>query len=65
MVTVVSTVPHPSVIKEVVCRRCGATLNYVPADIQKKTVSDYLGDRETVHFIRCPPCGHEVGVKGY
>lgn len=65
MVTVVSTVPHPSVVKEVICRNCGATLNYVPADIQNKTVSDYTGDRETVYFIKCPPCSHEVSVKRY
>jgi ribosomal protein S27E len=65
MVTVVSTVPHPSVVKEVICRNCGATLNYVPADIQNKSVSDYTGDRETVYFIKCPPCGHEVSVERY
>lgn len=65
MVTVVSTVPHPSVVKEVICRNCGATLNYVPADVQKRTVSDYTGDKDTRYFIKCPPCGHEVIVKGY
>jgi DNA-directed RNA polymerase subunit RPC12/RpoP len=65
MVTVISTVPHPSVVKEVICRNCGATLNYVPADIQNKTVGDYLGDRDVVYFIKCPPCGHEISVKGY
>lgn len=65
MVTVVSAVPHPSVVKEIVCRNCGATLNYVPADIQKKTVSDYTGDREIISYIKCPPCGHEQTVKGY
>ena len=65
MVTVVSTVPHPSVVKETICRNCGATLNYVPADIQERTVSDYTGDRDIVRYIVCPPCGHQVTVKGY
>ena len=65
MVTVVSTNPHPSVVKEIICRNCGATLNYVPADIKNKTMSDYTGDRDTIYFIKCPPCGHEVHVKGY
>jgi hypothetical protein len=41
MVTVVSTVPHPSVVKEAVCRNYSATLNYVPSDIQKRIESDY------------------------
>lgn len=65
MVTVVSTVPHPSVVKEVVCRNCGATLNYVPKDIQGRVTVDYAGGRDTIYFISCPPCGHEVYVKKY
>jgi len=65
MVTVVSTVPHPSVVKEVVCRNCGATLNYVPLDIKERTVSDYTGDRDIISYIECPPCGNQVTVKGY
>lgn len=65
MVTVVSTVPHPSVVKEAVCKNCGATLNYVPADIKQRTVGDYLGDKETIHYIECPPCKHQVTVRGY
>lgn len=65
MVTVVSTNPHPSVVKETICRSCGATLSYVPADIQNKTVSDYTSDKEIIHFIKCPPCGNEIWVKRY
>jgi DNA-directed RNA polymerase subunit RPC12/RpoP len=61
MVTVVSTVPHPSVVKEVVCRNCGATLSYVPADINR----DYGGGSDTYYHIVCPPCGHKVTVKEY
>ena len=65
MVTVISTTPHPSVVKETICRNCGATLQYVPADINNKVVSDYTGDRDTVYYIVCPPCGKQVTVKGY
>ena len=65
MVRVVKQEPHPSVVKEVICRNCGATLEYVPADVQNRIVSDYTGDRETIHFIVCPPCGNQVTVKGY
>ena len=49
MVTVVSTVPHPSVVKEVVCRNCGATLSYVPMDIKEEVHTDYGGGRDTVY----------------
>jgi DNA-directed RNA polymerase subunit RPC12/RpoP len=65
MVTAVSTVPHPSVVKEVICPSCGSTLNYVPADIQERSVVDYDGTRELVNFIKCPPCNHEIFVKRY
>lgn len=65
MVTVVSTEPHHSVVKETVCRNCGATLRYVPNDIQQKTVGDYTGDRDIVYYIICPNCGKQHSVRGY
>ena len=65
MVRVVSTTPHASVVKEVICRNCGATLEYVPADIQERTVSDYTGDKDVIRYIVCPPCGSQQTVRGY
>lgn len=63
MVTVVSTVPHRDVVKETICRNCGSTLQYVPADVKSDYTTDYLGDRDYYKFITCPPCGHKVHVK--
>ena len=63
MVTVVSTQPHPSVVKETVCRNCGSTLQYVPRDVKEKYVSDYTGDRDLVRYIECPTCSHHLGVR--
>lgn len=65
MVRVVKQEPHPSVVKEVICRHCGATLEYVPADVKRRIETDYTGGKETVFFIECPPCGHHQTVKGY
>jgi hypothetical protein len=65
MVKVISTTPHPSVVKEVVCRNCGVTLEYIPKDIQEHRYKDYDGCSETEYFITCPPCGHMVHVKRY
>ncbi len=65
MVTVVSRTPHQSVVKEIICRNCGSTLQYVPRDIKERTVSDYTGDREIVRYIECPECNEQVTVKGY
>lgn len=62
MVTVVSTVPHASVVKEVVCGNCGSTLQYVPNDVKTKTISDYLGDKDTIRYIECPVCNHQKYV---
>jgi RNase P subunit RPR2 len=65
MVTVISKQPHPSVVKETFCRNCGSVLQYVPMDRKQKTISDYLGDRDIVHYIECPECKEHVTVKGY
>lgn len=63
MVTVVSVVPHPSVVKEAICRNCGATLTYVPNDVQERTAYDYTGGYDLIKHIVCPPCKHEVSVR--
>ena len=63
MVKVISTEPHPSVVKQTVCKNCGAMLEYVPADIQTRKESDYTGCVDTIRFISCPPCGHKNTVK--
>ena len=62
MVWVVNKEPHKSVVKEAICRNCGVTLNYVPADVRVKEVRDYLGDSERYKVIECPACHHEVHV---
>lgn len=60
---VISTVPDKSVTKEIVCKHCGATLEYVPADIHRKIVRDYLGDSESSFHIVCPLCNHQTNVR--
>lgn len=65
MVTVVNPNPHPSVVKEAICRKgCGATLSYVPNDVQNRYVRDYGGGGDTHYWINCP-CGKQIAVKGY
>ena len=62
MVRVVSTQPHPSVVKEIICKHCGSTLEYVQADILSVIYTDYGGGKDTSYFISCPPCGNKVFV---
>ena len=65
MVRIVKVEPHSSVVKEVVCRNCGVTLEYTPSDIKEDYSTDYTGGTDYYKYIKCPPCGHEVQVKGY
>ena len=63
MVRVVKQEPHPSVVKETICRNCGVTLEYVPADVRTRVETDYGGGRENVYYIQCPSCSDEVKVR--
>lgn len=63
MVTVVLAEPHHSVVKTKICWNCGATLKYVPKDIKEEVQTDYIGGKDRVRFIECPPCGHKLTVK--
>lgn len=62
MVVIVNKDPHKSVVKEVICRKCGVTLSYVPIDIKESYSTDYTGGRDTYYFIKCPSCEHQVIV---
>jgi ribosomal protein S27E len=65
MVRVVKQEPHPSVVKEVICRNCGATLEYVPMDIKERVEVDYGGGRDLIKYIECPACSYHQSVKGF
>ena len=65
MVTVVSRQPHQSVVKEIVCKSCGCTLQYVPRDVKERIEHDYGGGSERIRYIECPECVEQVTVKGW
>jgi ribosomal protein S27E len=62
MVTVVNRIPDQSVVKRVVCRSCGCTLEYVPKDVQEDYDTDYTGGKDMYKYIKCPECVHQVRV---
>jgi hypothetical protein len=62
MIRVIKEEPAKSVVKEVICRNCGVTLEYTPADILSKIETDYGGGRDKVNYIPCPRCMHHVNV---
>ena len=64
MTFVVHKDPHPSVVKEAVCRNgCGATVGYVPNDIQQETHTDYGGGSDVYNYITCACCSKKIFVK--
>ena len=60
MVRLISEGPDPSVVKRVVCKNCGAMMEYVPADVMSKTVHDYGGGSDDYHFITCLKCQESI-----
>lgn len=59
---IVNQQPHPSVVKECICRHCGVTLEYIPADVVKGYETDYTGSRDSYKFITCMNCHTEIRV---
>lgn len=65
MIQVVSTHPDPSVVKEIVCRHCGARLKYTPSDVKERHGRDYSGGSDGMEWIDCPPCGQKVVIRSW
>lgn len=63
MVRVVDVGPHKSVVKEVVCHKCGATLEYAPIDLKEGYSTDYTGGRDFYKYIACPQCNNKITVQ--
>jgi RNase P subunit RPR2 len=55
---------HPSAVKRVVCKNCGAELEYTLADTHTETHRDYGGGSDTYRILQCPPCGNKINL-GY
>jgi len=62
-VVVLDPGPDPSVKKEIVCRQCGAKLQYTPRDVKSKTTKDIDGGSGTWEWIVCPQCNEDVTVR--
>jgi len=62
MIKIIKDTPHPTVVKEAICRNCGVTLEYTPHDVQSYVSHDYGGGADTVRYIPCPKCGHQVSA---
>lgn len=61
-VKIINDKPDAKVVKQVICRNCGVTLEYVPADTREEKRTDYTGDADNYKVIDCPKCNHKITV---
>ena len=54
--------PDPSVLKQVICRKCGVKLEYAPIDVVSKEIHDYGGGSDIFSYIKCPNCQFTIEV---
>ena len=59
-VRIINDEPDPSVVKQVVCKNCGVKLEYVPADVQDGSYTDYTGSTDPYKYIDCLKCKQRV-----
>ena len=57
MPRIINQNPSPEVEKQVICRQsCGATVAYVPKEVQRIDGTDYGGGPDGCTYITCPSC---------
>ena len=62
-IEIVDEGPDPSVVKEVICKRCGVKLRYLPLDVEHGTSHSYDGSSDGYSYIKCPKCDNTIMVK--
>ncbi len=65
MVTIVNKEPDKSVLKEIICGNCGATLSYVPREVQSYHGRDYSGGSDGSEWVDCPNCNEKAIIKSW
>jgi len=65
MVKIIEEKPDPSVVKRVICRNCGVTLEYLPYEVKKYEGTDYGGGPDGQEWIDCPKCTHMVILRSW
>lgn len=62
-IKIVNETPDKSVVKQVVCKHCGVTLDYVPNDVITGTHYDYGGGSDNVYYIVCLNCKKDIYLR--
>jgi hypothetical protein len=64
-VKVIETKPDQSVVKRIICKSCGATLEYVPNDVQIYSGTDRGGGPDGEEWVDCPNCTKKVTIRSW
>ena len=64
-VRVIKEAPAKEVLKEIICRNCGVTLEYVPADVKSYHGTDIGGGPDGCEWIDCPRCSKRVTIRSW
>ena len=65
VVRVVEEKPDASVVKKIVCRNCGVTLEYVPNDVRRYDGTDYSGGPDGCEWVDCPKCSKRAIIRSW
>ena len=65
MVTIVKKEPDVSVLKEIVCVNCGATLSYTPNEVHSYSGTDYSGGPDGKEWVDCPNCNQAAIIRSW
>lgn len=65
MIKIVDEGPHHSVVKNIVCKKCGVTLSYVPMDIKEKKGYNERDGSWGYQWINCLKCNEEITLKSW
>ena len=60
MVEVINTIPDKDVKKQIVCRNCGVTLEYLPFEVKEYHGTDIGGGPDGQKWVDCPNCGKKA-----
>jgi hypothetical protein len=55
-IRIIDESPSPKVLIRSVCRNCGVTLEFTPADTYTRMDYDYGGSHDLNRYISCPKC---------
>lgn len=64
-VKVVKIKPPKEIIKRIVCRPCGATLEYLEGDVCEHHGTDIGGGPDGREWIICPNCNRDVIIRSW